>query len=134
MPQVAAIPQLDAWSDDKLDIKFNFKREGDILTVDLTANNTTLAEPIGDFVFQGKTKKSASFHRFLAAVPKTLQLQLLPPSSSTIAPGGFVNQQIRVKNPSKIALKMKLKIAYSVAGNPVQAQGMVGNFPPGAWQ
>ena len=49
----AAIPQLDAWKDDKIDIKFNFKRDGDILTVDLTATNTTLAENITDFVFQG---------------------------------------------------------------------------------
>jgi len=120
-PVVQAIPALDAWKDDKVEVTFNFKRDGDVLTVDLVATNTTLADNIADFVFQ-------------AAVPKTLQLQLCPPSSGSIAPGGQVEQQIRVKNPQHIQLKMKLKIAYTVNGAAVNAAGMVGNFPTGAWQ
>ena len=40
-----------------------------------------------------------------AAVPKSMQLQLDPPSSSTIPSGGSVNQQMIVQNPSNAALR-----------------------------
>ena len=42
-----------AWSNDQLNIKFAFSREGNVLTINLEAANQTLADEITDFVFQG---------------------------------------------------------------------------------
>ena len=71
---------------------------------------------------------------FLAAVPKQLQQQLLPPSSQIISPGGIVTQTIRVNNPQKLQLKMKLRITYKLNGNQINTDGVVSNFPAAAWQ
>ena len=50
----ATIPDLNpAWSNDQLNIKFAFSREGNVLTINLEAANQTLADEITDFVFQG---------------------------------------------------------------------------------
>ena len=49
-----SIPDLNpAWSNDQLNIKFAFSREGNVLTINLEAANQTLADEITDFVFQG---------------------------------------------------------------------------------
>jgi len=84
-------------------------------TILLQAHNLT-PQPILNFVFQ-------------AAVPKSMQLQLDPPSSTTIPSGGSVTQQMIVQNPSNATLRMKLKIAFSVGGIPVSDIGEVNNFP-----
>lgn len=118
----ATIPDLNpAWSNDQLNIKFAFSREGNVLIINLEAANQTLADEITDFVFQ-------------AAVPKQLQQQLLPPSSQIISPGGIVTQTIRVNNPQKLQLKMKLRITYKLNGNQINTDGVVSNFPVAAWQ
>ena len=139
-----------AWSNDQLNIKFAFSREGNVLTINLEAANQTLADEITDFVFQG-TNLSLSIPVksrpgpnvvlsfliqtfILAAVPKQLQQQLLPPSSQVISPGGIVTQTIRVNNPQKLQLKMKLRISYKLNGNQVNTDGVVSNFPAAAWQ
>lgn len=75
-----------------------------------------------------------SYIYFLAAVPKQLQQQLLPPSSQIISPGGIVTQTIRVNNPQKLQLKMKLRITYKLNGNQINTDGVVSNFPAAAWQ
>ena len=41
-----------------------------------------------------------------AAVPKSMQLQLDPPSSSTIPSGGSVTQQMIVNNPNNAPLRL----------------------------
>ncbi|KAJ8339961.1 hypothetical protein SKAU_G00345940 [Synaphobranchus kaupii] len=73
---------------------------------------------------------------FQAAVPKTFQLQLLSPSSNII-PGlnqGAVTQVIKVLNPQKQQLRMRIKLTYNHKGSSVQDLSEVNNFPPQAWQ
>ncbi|CAG2183028.1 unnamed protein product [Oppiella nova] len=73
---------------------------------------------------------------FSAAVPKTFQLQLMPPSSNRIAESnmGAVNQVIKVTNPNKNPLKLRLKIEYQHNGNKVQETSDVTSFPVTTWQ
>lgn len=67
---------------------------------------------------------------FQAAVPKSMSLQLFPPSSPTIPPGGSVTQQLEVNNPSNAALKMRLKISFIAEGIPIADQvDQLSNFP-----
>jgi len=53
---------------------------------------------------------------FQAAVPKSLQLSLDPPSGADLSRGTVVTQKITVGNPTKAILKLRLKISYSLNG------------------
>ncbi|XP_050523176.1 AP-1 complex subunit gamma-1 [Daktulosphaira vitifoliae] len=66
---------------------------------------------------------------FQAAVPKTFQLQMLPPSGNFIEPGSFLTQVMRVSNNSKSQLRMRIRLSYNSNGMPIQDQTEVNNFP-----
>uniref|UniRef100_A0A8C6Y1D7 AP-1 complex subunit gamma n=1 Tax=Naja naja TaxID=35670 RepID=A0A8C6Y1D7_NAJNA len=84
------------------------------------ASNSTDVD-MTDFVFQ-------------AAVPKTFQLQLLSPSSSSIPAfnTGTITQVIKVLNPQK--LRMRIKLTYNHKGSAMQDLAEVNSFPPQSWQ
>uniref|UniRef100_A0AAR2JMM8 AP-1 complex subunit gamma n=1 Tax=Pygocentrus nattereri TaxID=42514 RepID=A0AAR2JMM8_PYGNA len=119
----AGIPPMTAYNKNGLKIEFTFERSNpnpNISVITIHASNSTEAD-MTDFVFQ-------------AAVPKTFQLQLLSPSSN-IVPAlnqGNVTQVIRVLNPQK--LRMRIKLTYTYKGAPVQDLAEVNNFPPQSWQ
>ena len=58
--------------------------------------------PASDFVLQ-------------AAVPKSMQLEMLPASSTDIPANGTgsINLTLKVNNPSFAALKMRLKLSFN---------------------
>jgi len=100
-----------------------FRRPADnppLCVISVMAHNNS-ADTISDFLFQ-------------AAVPKTCQLQMLPPSGSTIEPQETVNLTVNVNNPTKVALRMRLRVSYSQHGQAVTEQGEASSFPPAAWQ
>ncbi|KAK7580108.1 hypothetical protein V9T40_000737 [Parthenolecanium corni] len=105
---------------DKNGLKITFTLKPFFETPNTTAvsiiarNNTTL--PISEFLFQ-------------VAVPKTFQLVMLPPSSTLIAPSSFITQELRVTNPNKSALRMRIRLSYSQGGVPVQELTEINDFP-----
>uniref|UniRef100_A0A6Q2X353 AP-1 complex subunit gamma n=2 Tax=Esox lucius TaxID=8010 RepID=A0A6Q2X353_ESOLU len=121
----AVIPPMTAYNKNGLKIEFTFERANpnpNIAVITIHATNTTEAD-MTEFVFQ-------------AAVPKTFQLQLLSPSSN-IVPAlnqGSITQIIRVLNPQKQQLRMRVKLTYTHKGLPVQDLAEVNNFPPQSWQ
>ncbi|CAI6345181.1 unnamed protein product [Macrosiphum euphorbiae] len=84
-------------------------------TVNMTAYNSGTFT-INEFLFQ-------------AAVPKTFQLQMLPPSSNVIEPGSSLTQLMRVSNVSKSQLRMRIRLSYTANGVSIQDQTEVNNFP-----
>uniref|UniRef100_A0A673C8I7 AP-1 complex subunit gamma n=1 Tax=Sphaeramia orbicularis TaxID=375764 RepID=A0A673C8I7_9TELE len=119
------IPPMIAYNKNGLKIDFTFERANpnpNIAVITIHASNTTEAD-MTDFVFQ-------------AAVPKTFQLQLLSPSSNVVPAlnQGTVTQVIRVLNPQKQQLRMRIKLTYTHKGSPVQDLAEVNNFPPQSWQ
>ncbi|XP_065316847.1 AP-1 complex subunit gamma-1-like isoform X2 [Gordionus sp. m RMFG-2023] len=69
-----------------------------------------------------------------AAVPKSFQLQMLPPSSNQILPnGGILNQGMTIMNPLKAALKMKLRFTFMINGKEYTEDTQVNNFPKDLW-
>uniref|UniRef100_A0A8C9VKL2 AP-1 complex subunit gamma n=1 Tax=Scleropages formosus TaxID=113540 RepID=A0A8C9VKL2_SCLFO len=119
------IPPMTAYNKNGLKIDFTFERSNtnpNIAIITIHAANSTEAE-MTNFVFQ-------------AAVPKTFQLQLLSPSSSIIPAlnQGPVTQVIKVLNPQKQQLRMRIKLTYNHKGSPVQDLAEVNNFPPQSWQ
>uniref|UniRef100_A0A8C4HC19 AP-1 complex subunit gamma n=1 Tax=Dicentrarchus labrax TaxID=13489 RepID=A0A8C4HC19_DICLA len=122
---INTIPPMTAYNKNGLKIDFTFERANpnpNIAVITIHASNSTEAD-MTDFVFQ-------------AAVPKTFQLQLLSPSSNVVPAlnQGTVTQVIRVLNPQKQQLRMRIKLTYTLKGSPVQDLAEVNNFPPQSWQ
>uniref|UniRef100_A0A8C2JSF9 AP-1 complex subunit gamma n=1 Tax=Cyprinus carpio TaxID=7962 RepID=A0A8C2JSF9_CYPCA len=122
---LTGIPPMTAYNKNGLKIEFTFERSNpspNIAVITIHATNSTEAD-MTEFVFQ-------------AAVPKTFQLQLLSPSSNVVPAlnQGSVTQVIRVLNPQKQQLRMRIKLTYTHKGSPVQDLAEVNNFPPQSWQ
>ncbi|PIL24942.1 hypothetical protein GSI_12829 [Ganoderma sinense ZZ0214-1] len=81
--------------------------------------------------FQATGANVVSELSFQAAVPKSQQLQMAPISSPNVQPGGVETQELRVLTPVGAAIRLKLRIAYSVAGRVVQEETVFSGFPPG---
>jgi len=112
-----------AYDKNGLRVDFSFDRSLDnpnLMMTTLTATSSYGAT-LSDFLFQ-------------AAVPKTFQLQIMPASGTLISGTCPVTQVMRITNPTKAALKMRIKISFSRDGSVVQDQGEVNNFSPALWQ
>ncbi|KFQ77741.1 AP-1 complex subunit gamma-1, partial [Phaethon lepturus] len=121
----AGIPSITAYNKNGLKIDFTFERSNtnpSVTVITIQASNSTELD-MTDFVFQ-------------AAVPKTFQLQLLSPSSSVIPAfnSGTITQVIKVLNPQKQQLRMRIKLTYNHKGSAMQDLAEVNNFPPQSWQ
>ncbi|GAB1293641.1 AP-1 complex subunit gamma-1 [Apodemus speciosus] len=119
------IPSITAYSKNGLKIEFTFERSNtnpSVTVITIQASNSTDLD-MTDFVFQ-------------AAVPKTFQLQLLSPSSSVVPAfnTGTITQVIKVLNPQKQQLRMRIKLTYNHKGSAMQDLAEVNNFPPQSWQ
>ncbi|KAL8177192.1 UNVERIFIED_CONTAM: hypothetical protein K2H54_043163 [Gekko kuhli] len=71
------------------------------------------------------------------AVPKSFQVELLAPSGSTVRGQGGppVTQLVRILNPRKLPLRMRLRLAYTLpSGTAVQQIEEISSFPEAAWQ
>ena len=121
-PTVSVISPITAWSNEQISIDFTFTKDKQgILCILSKVRNLTLANQVSEFLFQ-------------AAVPKQLQIQMAPASSNQIPAGGQIEQKMRVNNPNKVALKMKVRIQYKLDGNAQNFDTIISNIPPAAWQ
>jgi AP-1 complex subunit gamma-1 len=118
-PVAAAFPAMLIYDKDEFRITFDLEKSSVVgqVVIHLKATNLSAISNVTDFVLQ-------------AAVPKSMQLELSPPSS-TIVPvaGGLVTQLLKVNNPSKATLKMRLKLNYNRAGILHQDQMEINDFP-----
>ncbi|XP_025828946.1 AP-1 complex subunit gamma-1 isoform X2 [Agrilus planipennis] len=115
------VPVITAFDKNGLKIVFAIERlqDSNTVSINMTATNSALSN-MTDFLFQ-------------AAVPKTFQLQMLSPSGTIIIPSGQITQVLRVTNPSKAILRMRIRLSYVLDGTPVQEQTEVNNFPTDIW-
>ncbi|XP_034248524.1 AP-1 complex subunit gamma-1 isoform X4 [Thrips palmi] len=130
-PTLSSLPSMVPNSDlsslvayEKNGLRIMFTLEGvDIpstISIVMSAYNET-SLPLSDFLFQ-------------VAVPKTFQLQMMSPSGTTIPPSGSVTQILRIQNPNKGALRMRMRISYNTGGASVQEQAEMNQFPAEGWQ
>ncbi len=115
----SGIPKLVGYNKNDISITFHFDKPSaaGLIVMNLDIVNSS-AWPISEFYLQ-------------AAVPKSMQLDIMAASSTNIeANGGSIQQVLKVNNPNKAVLKMRLKISFSRNGQPCLDQGEVSNFPP----
>ncbi|KAJ2786769.1 clathrin associated protein complex large subunit [Coemansia interrupta] len=65
----------------------------------------------------------------LVAVPRSQKLQISPPSSQTITCGSSATQNVRVANPTRSPVRLRMKLTYEAAGVPHEAMFDFGAFP-----
>ena len=116
----SSIPSLVGYNKHDISITFHFDRpalsNSSVVNMNLQIVNTS-SSPVSDFSLQ-------------AAVPKSMQLEILAASSTEIgANGGSISQVLKVNNPNKAVVKMRLKVSFHRDGQQVQDQGEVSNFP-----
>ncbi|XP_021551093.1 AP-1 complex subunit gamma-like 2 isoform X1 [Neomonachus schauinslandi] len=124
-PAPASIPNLRVFEREGLQLNLSFVRPPGtpaLLLITVTAINTSGAD-VTHFVCQ-------------AAVPKSFQLQLQAPSGDTVpAQGGLpMTQLLRILNPNKAPLRLKLRLTYNHFGQSVQEIFEVNNLPVETWQ
>ncbi|XP_007449631.1 PREDICTED: AP-1 complex subunit gamma-like 2 isoform X3 [Lipotes vexillifer] len=124
-PPPAPIPNLKVFEREGLQLNLSFVRPPGtptLLLITVTATNTSGGD-VTHFICQ-------------AAVPKGFQLQLQAPSGDTVpAQGGLpMTQLLRILNPKKAPLRLKLRLTYNHFGQSVQEIFEVNNLPVETWQ
>ncbi|XP_061383571.1 AP-1 complex subunit gamma-1 isoform X3 [Danaus plexippus] len=83
------------------------------------------------------TMKARSHHHttitdflFQAAVPRTFRLDMMSPSGTVLTPQGEITQVLKITNPSKTPLRLRIRVSYTIDGNPILEQAEVNSFPP----
>ncbi|KAF6774557.1 hypothetical protein AHF37_06571 [Paragonimus kellicotti] len=74
---------------------------------------------------------------FQAAVPKSCQLQLLPPSSDTVNPGlgaAPITQLLKWRVPPKVVPRMRIRLQYTCNDISKTEQVQLDQFPIALWQ
>ncbi|KAH9627183.1 hypothetical protein KSS87_020729, partial [Heliosperma pusillum] len=116
------LPPIVAFESSSLKMTFDFsKNSANPQTTSIKATFINLSVNIyTDFIFQ-------------AAVPKFLQLNLDPASSTTLpaSGNGSIIQSLRVTNSQhgKKPLVMRIRIGYKINGKDVLEEGQISNFP-----
>ncbi|XP_036893530.1 AP-1 complex subunit gamma-like 2 isoform X2 [Sturnira hondurensis] len=124
-PALAPIPNLKVFEREGLQLNLSFVRPPGtpaLLLITVTATNASEGD-VTHFVCQ-------------AAVPKSFELQLQAPSGDTVpAQGGLpMTQLLRILNPNKAPLRLKLRLTYNHFGQSVQEIFEVNNLPVETWQ
>ncbi|CAF1214755.1 unnamed protein product [Didymodactylos carnosus] len=113
----STIPNMTVIDKNGLQVIFSFERNDPNITITLRASNAT-SSPISSFLFK-------------AAVPKTFNLELLSPSGTDIPPNnsGNIRQIIKLSNPNKERLRMRVDISYIINGISMTHKAELNAFP-----
>jgi len=115
--QAPEVSTINAYSEDGISVELSYSREPGTTVARFEATiSSTNAEEFDDFTFQ-------------VAVPKTQQLQMLAPSSSTLSITEKVTQVFRVNNPEQTTVRLRLRIVYKLEGQEVVKMGEAQNIP-----
>ncbi|KAJ1782861.1 clathrin associated protein complex large subunit [Coemansia sp. RSA 2399] len=79
--------------------------------------------------FYNSSEMAISDLNFLVAVPKSQKLQIMPPSGQHVTAGSTVTQQVKIANPSKTALRLRMKLAFTTDGQKIEKMFDYAGFP-----
>ncbi|KAM9328916.1 AP-1 complex subunit gamma-like 2 [Gastrophryne carolinensis] len=124
-PTPESLPSVVVYNKGGIQVEFSFLRppsSPDLLVINSCATNSSSTNAT-NFLLQ-------------AAVPKSIQLQLQAPTGTSLAASGTgsIMQSIRVLNPQKVPLRMRLRLSFTHNENSVQEVCEINNFPAGTWQ
>ncbi|KAJ3148989.1 clathrin associated protein complex large subunit [Geranomyces variabilis] len=98
----AAAKSYVAYEKNGFRVTLSAKRDGNAIDVSADMKNNGMS-PLSDVAVQ-------------VAVPRSLQITMHPQSSNVIAPGASASQKMRIENPTKVAVRLRLKVVYNIGG------------------
>ncbi|KAJ3169562.1 clathrin associated protein complex large subunit [Geranomyces variabilis] len=98
----AAAKSYVAYEKNGFRVTLSAKRDGNAIDVSADMKNNGMS-PLSDVAVQ-------------VAVPRSLQITMHPQSSNMIAPGASASQKMRIENPTKVAVRLRLKVVYNIGG------------------
>ncbi|KAJ2741494.1 clathrin associated protein complex large subunit [Coemansia sp. BCRC 34301] len=98
------------------------------LTPSKKAKLPTVVDLLATFYNEGEM--AVSDLNFLVAVPKSQKLQIQPPSGQHISVGATVTQLVRVSNPTKSAIRLRVKLGFVVDEQARENMFEFSGFPP----
>lgn len=107
-PQQASQPESEAYHRHGLRLAFTVEKTGDSVQVQARFTAT-----------DGAAVEGLSLQ---AAVPKSQQLQMFALSSATVQPGDVATQDMRISGVGAAALRLRIRIAFTVHGEQVRDQ------------
>ncbi|KAJ2683030.1 clathrin associated protein complex large subunit [Coemansia spiralis] len=99
------------------------------LTPSKKAKMATIVDLLATFYNEGEV--AVSDLNFLVAVPKSQKLQIQPPSGQHISVGATVTQLVRVSNPTKSAIRLRIKLGFTADGQAQENMFEYSGFPAG---
>ncbi|KAJ3135527.1 clathrin associated protein complex large subunit [Geranomyces variabilis] len=116
----AAAKSYVAYEKNGFRVTLSAKRDGNAIDVSADMKNNGMS-PLSDVAVQ-------------VAVPRSLQITMHPQSSNMIAPGASASQKMRIENPTKVAVRLRLKVVYNIGGQQ-QIEDIVefSQFDPSLW-
>ncbi|KAJ2860352.1 clathrin associated protein complex large subunit [Coemansia aciculifera] len=101
------------------------------LRITLTPSKKPTLPTVVDLLatFYNEGEMAVSGLNFLVAVPKSQKLQIQPPSGQHISVGATVTQLVRVSNPTKTAIRLRIKLGYTVDGQAQENMFEYNGFP-----
>ncbi|KAJ1728973.1 clathrin associated protein complex large subunit [Coemansia biformis] len=125
----AAVPD-DAGTAD-LDKEYDVYNKGG-MRITMTPSKKPRLPAVVDLMtkFYNEGDCAMSALNFLVAVPKSQKIQIHPPSGQHISVGSSVTQLLRVSNPTKAALRLRMKIMFDSNGQKYEDTFDFGGFPP----
>ncbi|KAJ1667980.1 clathrin associated protein complex large subunit [Coemansia sp. RSA 1813] len=101
------------------------------LRITLTPSKKQKAPAIVEILatFYNSSEMPISDLNFLVAVPKSQKLQIMPPSGQHVSAGSTVTQQVKIANPSKTALRLRMKLAFTTDGRNIERMFDYSGFP-----
>ncbi|KAJ1866867.1 clathrin associated protein complex large subunit [Coemansia sp. RSA 989] len=90
--------------------------------------NTQVIDLLAKFTNVGEN--AISDVAFLVAVPKSQKIQIHPPSGQHISVGANITQLLRVSNPSKSAIRLRMKVSFTEDGQKHESMFDYSGFPP----
>ncbi|KAJ2355325.1 Myosin type-2 heavy chain 1 [Coemansia sp. RSA 2618] len=101
------------------------------LQITLTPSKKPSAAHVLDLqaIFANVGESAISELAFLVAVPKSQKIQIHPPSGQHISAGSTVTQLLRVSNPTKSPVRLRMKVAFVVDGHKHEPMFDYSGFP-----
>ena len=110
-----------------------YDKHGLKITLSPTRETDLVTNVLATFTNVAEAASTISSISLLIAVPKILGLTMQPASQTTLERGQTATQAVKINNPSKAAIRLRLKVAFSVNGQNIDEIAEFSSFDPSLW-
>ncbi|KAH9270457.1 hypothetical protein BSLG_001245 [Batrachochytrium salamandrivorans] len=109
-----------------------YEKHGLRITLTPTRESATSLGIVAQFYNIGSSGLISNIF-FQIAVPKSLRLAMQPSTSTQVEPGQTISQNVHLENPTKVAIRLRLKISFAAGGQAVDEIVEFSSFESTLW-